>query len=311
MANLVRVRRLREAIQTSAPDVVISFMDRTNVVALLATARTSTPIIVTERNCPMMHRTGKAWAALRRWLYPRADCVVVQSRDSLGYFSSAVRDRARVIPNPVFPPAREAYVVAEPGRSRRLIAMGRLDDQKGFDLLIRAFSRIAGAHPDWFLEIWGEGARRPKLEHLATSLGLSDRIRLPGITQQPGARMAEADLFVLSSRYEGFPNVLCEAMASGLAPVAFDCPTGPRDIIRNGVDGVLVPPADVAALALAMSRLMSDEIGRRRLAARAPDVAERFGIERIMGLWDDVIGAVASDVAGRDEVRRHQVVVEA
>jgi glycosyltransferase involved in cell wall biosynthesis len=286
-------------------------MDRTNVLALLATAGASTPIIVSERNCPMMHRAGKAWAAMRRWLYPRADCVVVQSRDSLGYFSPAVRGRARVIPNPVFPPARDAGAVAESGGGRKLIAMGRLDDQKGFDLLIRAFARVAGARPEWSLEIWGEGARRPELERLACELGLSGRVRLPGITRQPGARMAEADLFVLSSRYEGFPNVLCEAMAVGLAPVAFNCPTGPSDIIRDGVDGVLVPPADVPALASVLARLMGDEAERRRLAARAPEVVERFGIGRIMSLWDEAIGAVVPAVAGRGERRRHQVVGEA
>ena len=286
LARLLRV--LRRAIRESAPRVVISFMDQINVLVLLATRGLGLPVVVSERVWPAHHAIGRHWNVLRRWTYPWATRLVVQHRDVLQYFAAPVRRKGRVVPNPVTaPPAARA---APPGRRPNTVAaMGRLDPQKGFDVLLRAFADVAPECPEWSLVIWGEGELRGTLERLRDELGLGGRAFLPGRTREPFGTMRQADLFVLSSRYEGFPNVLCEAMACGLPVVSVDCPVGPSRIVRDGIDGLLAPPGDPRALADAMRRLMRDAPGRRRLAARAPEVVERFNLEKVMRAWDGVL----------------------
>jgi GalNAc-alpha-(1->4)-GalNAc-alpha-(1->3)-diNAcBac-PP-undecaprenol alpha-1,4-N-acetyl-D-galactosaminyltransferase len=290
--DLVLIVALRHAIRGTNPDAVISFIDVTNVYVLLATQDLHYPVIVSERCDPRQGSLGHdGWDRLRERLYPNARHVVVLDHDSLSFFCEEVRQRARVIPNAALPPRPSRFEIesARKKTGRTLLAMGRLDHGKGFDLLLEAFSRVAPRQPSWSLEIWGLGPLRGSLESLASELGLDGRVRFPGFTKNRDDVMQQADLFVLSSRFEGFPNVLLEAMASGLPAVSFDCPTGPGRIIRNGIDGQLVPPQDIAALSQSLERLMENSGERQRLASRAPEVIERFNVNAVMSQWEELV----------------------
>jgi glycosyltransferase involved in cell wall biosynthesis len=214
---------------------------------------------------------------------------VAQTTAALSYFPPAAGRIDRAIPNPVLPPRGSGKALV-PRTDPVVLAMGRLGPEKGFDRLLEAFARLAPAFPDWRLEIWGEGSERPALEASRRRLRLEDRVTLPGLTNVPGDVMRQSSLFVLSSSFEGFPNVLGEALACGLPAVSFDCPNGPAEIVRHGIDGLLVPPAGgVAALAEALGRLMGDPEERRRFAARTPEVLERFDVDRVISLWEGLL----------------------
>jgi glycosyltransferase involved in cell wall biosynthesis len=266
-------------------------MDIPNIVSLLAAWGTHVPVVITEHTHPAFHYIGWEWQILRRLLYHRAAALVCMTNAVLSWMQERITVRGCVIPNPVQP----APVHAQgPDKSKKtenahiVVAMGRLSREKGFDLLLEAFSRIASHHRDWKLQILGDGPLRSELEEQAAKLGLRDQIEFTGLVADPFPILLGAGLFVLSSRYEGFGNALCEAMACGLPVISFDCPSGPREIVRNEIDGLLVPAEDVTALATAMDHLMSNPDKRGRLAARAPEVTERFGLARVLSLWDQV-----------------------
>jgi glycosyltransferase involved in cell wall biosynthesis len=292
--NVRRVSALRGTIRAVRAPVVISFGARANVVTLLAGIRTGTRVIVSERIDPRYHPLGAPWGRLRRWTYRRAYRLVVQTDGLIPWASSLVgAGRCCVIENPV-PELKQVAARVEPSTATRtILAVGRLDRQKGFDVLLQAFALVAPEFADWRLVILGEGDERPRLSAMMRELGIVDRVSLPGVVPDPERVMAASDLFVLSSRYEGFPNALLEAMAYGMPVISTDCPSGPRQIIRDGLDGRLVPVDDPAALAHAMGGLMGDEPARSALGQHARSVGERFDMGTVMGKWERLIDADA------------------
>jgi glycosyltransferase involved in cell wall biosynthesis len=293
--SMRRVLALRRALRALEPDVVISFLAKINIITVLATRGLDIGVIVSERNNPERQAAHPIWRWLRHRLYGVADRLVTPSQGVLTSLPAKSRARGRVIPNPVdLPPAPPRG-----GDGRTLVAVGRLDEQKGFDLLLPAFARIAGKHRDWRLVIWGEGTERGRLEALRDQLGLAARVQMPGLTERPGQWVDEAALVVLPSRYESFGNVVTEAMAAGLPVLVTDCPWGPGEIVQHGIDGWLVPPEDVTALAEGLDLLLGDDGLRARLAEAARRNVQRFGRAHVMALWDALLDELGSGRAGR------------
>ena len=284
-----RVRLLRHALVATQPDLILSFIIRTNVIAVLAATRLHIPVIVSEQNNPKRQSPGLIWAALRRYAYTRSAGLITMTRGAMNCFPPSMRRTGWVIPNPSYCP-----IPLDPRRpmDKRIVAVGRLVWQKGFDLLLHAFARIASAHPEWTLTIWGEGPERQSLEKLLRPLGITGRAFMPGCTERPGSWLAEADILVLSSRFEGWGMVVGEAMAAGLPAVAFDCPFGPSQMIRHGYSGLLVPEGNVEALADALDRLCADGNLRQKLGDAARLDARRFAPELILSQWEEAIVSV-------------------
>ncbi len=287
-------RAIRKVYKAFQPDVVLSFLTNVNVNVLLALKGISTPIIVCERTHPVVSQSADVrLKKLRTKLYPSATRVVVQTEDAAQAFAQAepqLGDIA-VVPNPIALALLDQPLAAavEKEHDCQLVAMGRLVPSKQFEHLIQAFAMVAEAFPEWTLHIHGEGPERAKLEQRAQLVGLQERIFLPGNTTEPWQVLGNAQLFALTSAYEGFPNVLLEAMALGLPCVTVDCPSGPKDLSSHGHDAVLVPADDPAALERALSELMADSRLRGILGRRAAaSVRERFSMDQILDQWDHV-----------------------
>jgi glycosyltransferase involved in cell wall biosynthesis len=280
--------RLREAILSTAPHLVISFGDEINLLVLMVLFPNCRQVAVTEHVNPQCHRRNAILRLLRRLLYPRARCLVSVSRGIDACFDWLPAARRTVIHNPV---ALEQETAAPrlPAGTRSgqyVVAMGRQVFQKGFDLLLDAFVEVNRAFPEWKLIVLGDGPDRGELIRRADALGIGESAHFLGAVRNPAPYLSSAGFFVMSSRFEGFGNVLVEAMACGLPVVSFDCPSGPAEIVDDCANGLLVAPQDTVALAQAMKRMIADAPMRREMAQRAKADARRFGLPSIVEAWE-------------------------
>ncbi len=286
---LSRIGMLRKLFRQEQPDHIISFMESSNFPAIIAAALSGKlgRLTVSVRNDPA--RFPVFYRALIPLLYRFPARVVAVSagvKDALARMGVPA-ERLRSIPNPVVMSAKLDIASSQcPGFPNRFVlAVGRLHPQKGYDRLLHAFARLDS--PGLDLVILGEGSERPALIQLASDLGLKDRVHLLGSVPDPEAWYQRAVCFVLSSRHEGWPNVLMEAMACGCPVVSFDCDYGPAEIIEDGVSGLLVEEGDVAALGAAVQRTLNDRSLRDGLAAGGKQRAAMFRVEVMAGYWTE------------------------
>lgn len=281
---LRKAAAVRAFLKKRKPDALVSFMTRSNNIALMAHTGLGGRLVISERNDPRFRAEPAIDRLLRRLLYRRADVMVAQTATMQQVMSRRYGLRRTLcIPNPCVPAPGPPGANPRHGR-RYVLAMGRLFRQKGFDVLIEAFAASRAAM-DTDLVIAGEGEELERLRSQAAAAGIGDRVFFPGHVSEPAPLMAHCALFVLSSRYEGFPNVLLEAMSLGRPVISTRLPSGAHDFIKDGFNGLLVPPEDAAALADAVDRVLADGDLRQALGDRATGAVAHFSLPGIATAW--------------------------
>ena len=271
-----RVNLLRKIFKNENPDIVISFITMMNIYSIVAAKLARKKIIVSEHtNYTVDSKSISGF--IRRLVYPFADFVVVLTNYDKEQY--AFVKNVHVIKNPLVLSNNYTNCV----RENIVLGVGTLIPLKGFDMLIKAFSKLE--ENAWKLVILGEGPDREELQNLIDELDLRDKVSLPGMTKDVEKYYRKASIFVLSSRTEGFPGVLCEAIGYGCASIAFDCLTGPSDIIEHNINGILVDPENVNKLSQEIQKLIDDPELRSSLSLHSQKITSLLDIKTISNEW--------------------------
>lgn len=282
----IRIVLFRIKIWQLKPDVVLSFLDKVNILTLFMLYKQGIPVVVSERIDPAYHYIHPVWRWLRKKLYPAAKKVIVQTSSVASYFPIPTT----IIPNPVIP-IETACDIRE--NANHIVTVGRLDPQKDHKTLVYAIQPLIKENPNIRLTIYGEGKERGRLEALIQKLELQNHISLPGSVPHIIDELRKADVFVFPSLYEGFPNALCEAMALGMPVVASRC-SGNVDLIQDGINGRIFEIGDVTGLTEALREIINSYDKRKMWGKEARQTVKDYKPENILKLWDDVMTDAAS-----------------
>ncbi|WP_201353781.1 glycosyltransferase family 4 protein [Hydrogenimonas urashimensis] len=280
--NIKRINIFSNVMKKEQPDIVISFNTTANILTTIAAKITNTPIIISERTYHKRVQTG-IWKFLSRLTYPLSNGLVVLSPEDYEYYN--FHPNRIIIKNPIGiqPPTN----IKLEEKENIILGVGRLHKVKGFDMLIEAFAKTQ--NKNWKLIILGEGSERKNLETLIYKFKLSSKIKLVGQVNDVHTYYKKASLFVLSSRNEGFPNALVEAMAYGCAPISFDCKTGPNTIIKQNDNGVLIEAANIEMLSKELNCLMNNKEKRLSYGKKAMEISKELNISSISKQWEQFI----------------------
>jgi len=287
-SNIGRVTALRRTLKNMAPQNVMGFIGTTNVLVVIASLGLGMRTLISERNDPTRQSFGRMWDTLRRWVYRYADVVTANSDAALEMLSAYVPKRKlALLPNPLREPDTNS-VRTRTGQT--ILAVGRLYPQKGYDILLEAFAQFQVRHPDWRLLVLGDGPLRIELHQQANRLGLGDHVIWKGVVDDPFPFYQSADIFVMSSRHEGTPNALLEAMSAATPAIVTDAIVGALKYVENDVSGQVVPVNDPDALAQAFARLAGDEAFRKRLGENGKNRVSNNTLDNVLNVWEQVLG---------------------
>ena len=283
-----RVHKLKKIWKEIKPDVVVSFIKKNNFMALASAKPLKIPVIVSVRSAPEREYAGKLFAMLVRIMFAFADGIVLQTKEAMEYFPGYIRRKSVILPNSLNPAFLREPFKGE--RKKEIVTVGRIDSNKNQKLLVEAFIEIAEEFPQWKCILYGEGSGRGVVEAIIQESLVGERVVLAGRQGNIQDKIYESSIFVLPSNCEGMPNALIEAMSLGLAVISTDCPCGgPRDLIENGVNGILIPVGDKEELKKALRELMSSHELQCKLGTNAAMIQKRLHPDVVNKQWEQSI----------------------
>lgn len=289
LRNMIRIKLINEELKKEKPDIILTFLPMPSFRILYANRKLKIPIIVADRNDPKQEYKSIIYKVLMKWLYPKADGFVFQTNEQKEYFKKEIQEKSTVIFNPI----KEEFLIEENNKKERenvIVSVGRLVEQKNQKVLINAFSKIAKKYPEYKLKIFGEGNLREELQKQIDDLNMKDKIYLCGVCDNIKEQLEKAKIFVLPSNYEGMPNALIEAMASGCSVISTDCPCGgPRELIENNKNGILVPVNNEQELSNKIEYLIKNEEKAKIMGENAKKVQEKLNPDNILKQWENYI----------------------
>ncbi|WP_408072110.1 glycosyltransferase [Butyrivibrio sp. JL13D10] len=295
-----RIEKLTNTWEKLKPNLILSFLGKNNCMALQSALPLGIPVVVSVRATPSEEYASFGLKAAMKVLFPTAAGVVVQTNGAMEYFGPLIKGKCRVLPNAINEEFMAHDVVPFDDRKKVIVSVGRLDENKNQKLIINAFSYFVKDHPEYRLMIYGDGPTRDILTKLCGKLGILDetgkgadgKATFMGSVDRIADRISDAEIFVLTSKTEGMPNALIEAMSLGLCCISTDCPCGgPADLIKNGRDGILIPmDSDVkmtAGILHALQRVTADPTIARKMGGAALDVREKYKPDSVYAMWRD------------------------
>lgn len=288
---LGRMFRIRSFVKKRKLDVLIGMSFSMTWYTVFATKFTKTKSVGTERNNPYKYKATKINSFLRKFFYKHCDGYVFQTKKASTFFTDKLKKRDIIIPNAIF--NESIYKLSPPAEREKLVcAVGRLNKQKRFDILIDAFASISERIPEYKMIIFGEGELRKELEEKIDAYSLKERIFLPGTDPQSVKIVNRADVFVLSSDLEGMPNVLMEAMAMGVPCVSTKCDMGPEELIENRENGILVEVGNTQQIADSILEIIANPALSQKLSLNARKLLKTHSIEAISEKWLDFLKSI-------------------
>ncbi|NMA66488.1 MAG: glycosyltransferase family 4 protein [Clostridiaceae bacterium] len=274
---------IRKYVLDYKPDRIVSFVARINLITLISCAGLEQKIVISERNDPKKDGRSFLVKYATFLLYPYSQVTVFQTKWAQSCFPITVKKRSVIIPNPI-----SVDTLAHVKKQKKIVSVGRLSPQKNHSMLLDAFALVHKDYPDYTLHIYGEGELRNVLTEQINDLLLTDRVFLHGVVSNIHKKIADAEMFVLSSDYEGLSNALLEAMMMGLPCISTDC-AGSNEVIIDGENGLLVPVGNTEKLASAMKKLIENKELAANLGNNAKKSSETFCCESVIVKWEEVI----------------------